>query len=251
MITDWLNRLNVDKTIPIPLYYQIKQAILDLILEGTLTEGQLLPTEADFCNQCHISRPTIRQALSELVAEGYLYRQRAKGTFVAEPKIAARFLNELESFNEEMIQKGMKPKTAVLSLRVIKGSKNINEKLRIDNDADLIYLERLRFADGKPVVYLETCLPYKGFELLAEQDFMQQSLYNLLEKLYGIRVEKVVRKIEAVNATVRESGLLEMEKRDAVCLVRTIAYMAGDIPVEYSIARYRGDRNQFTVELHR
>ena len=193
----------------------------------------------------------MRQAITELVAEGYLYRKRAKGTYVAIPKISAGFFNRLESFNTEMKEKGMKPSTKVISISKIEASEDICNTLGLNEQSPLIYLERLRYADGQPVVYVETYLPYHGMELLLEQDFENQSLYQLLEELYAYRITRATRKIEAVIANSKEALLLQMPDQGAICLVRTIAYTAEGIPIEYSNARYRGDRNEFMVELIR
>lgn len=241
----------VEKDIPIPLYYQIKQMLLSAIQQGNLSGGDMIPTELEFCERCGVSRPTIRQALSELVAEGYLYRLKGKGTFVAMPKIDARFLNKLQSFNQEMQQKGLTPSTKVLAVEVIPGRSPANEKLNISASQKLIYLERLRFANGEPIVYLETFLPYHPYEKLLEQDFTASSLYSLLEDLYRVRVSHVNREIEAVNATQKEAALLDTVKNKALCLVKTVACTDQGLPVEYSVARYRGDRNKFSVELYR
>lgn len=241
----------IDKDTPVPLYYQIKQLILTAINEGQFKGGDMLPTELEFCEQCGVSRPTIRQALSELVAEGYLYRLKGKGTFVAMPKIDARFLNKLQSFNQEMQQKGLQPSTKVLSLELVNGRSPINEKLLVAPTQKLIYLERVRFADGEPIVYLETYLPYSPYKELLQEDFVNNSLYSLLEDHYSIHVTRVLREIEAVNATQREAGLLEISKNKALCLVKTVAYTDRGMPVEFSVARYRGDRNKFSVELQR
>ncbi|MDL2323655.1 GntR family transcriptional regulator [Ruminococcaceae bacterium OttesenSCG-928-A16] len=245
------NLYNIDKAVPVPLYYQIKQSILAAIQEGQLKGGDMLPTELDFCVNCGISRPTIRQALSELVTEGYLYRLKGKGTFVAQPKIDARFLNKLQSFNQEMTQKGLVPSTQVLSVQTIEGKSSINKLLNIPAGEKLLYLERVRYTDGEPIVYLETYLPNTLLGGLAQEDFTHKSLYSLLEEKYNLRVEKVQREIEAVNATTHVAGLLEISKGKAICLVTTVAYAGDMMPVEYSVARYRGDRNKFSVELYR
>lgn len=241
----------VEKDTPVPLYYQIKQTLLAAIQSGKLKGGDMIPTELEFCERCGVSRPTIRQALSELVSDGYLYRLKGKGTFVAVPKIDARFLNKLQSFNQEMQQKGLLPSTKVMTLEVVQGKGAINEKLSIPASQKLIYLERVRYANGVPIVYLETYLPYHPYERLMEQDFNITSLYSQLEELYHVRVSHVVREIEAVNASSREAALLEIVKNQALCLVTTVAYADQGAPLEYSVARYRGDRNKFSVELYR
>jgi Transcriptional regulators len=243
----------LDKDVPIPMYYQIKQSILSAIQEGKLKGGDVLPTELEFCKNCGVSRPTIRQALSELVTEGYLYRLKGKGTFVEQPKIEARFLNKLQSFSQEMMQKGLNPSTKVLSFRIVEGKSSISKRLNLDVSEKLLYLERVRYTDGKPIVYLETYIPYQLFSKFLTKDLGENSLYTLMEEMNGLRVDRVQREIEAVNATTHVAQLLEISKGKAVCLVTTVAYANNEecIPVEYSVARYRGDRNKFSVELYR
>ena len=247
------NLYKIDKEVPIPMYYQIKQSILSAIQEEKLKGGDALPTELEFCENCNVSRPTIRQALSELVTEGYLYRLKGKGTFVAQPKIEARFLNKLQSFSQEMIQKELTPSTRVMSFRIIEGNGQINKKLNLDPHEKLLYLERLRYTNGEPIIYLETYIPYRLFSEFLTRDLENNSLYTLMEELNNLRVDRVQREIEAVNATTNVAKLLEISKGKAVCLVTTVAYANKEesIPVEYSVARYRGDRNKFSVELYR
>lgn len=241
----------LDKGIPVPLYYQLKKQILAAIEGGRLQVGAMLPTESELCEGLGISRPTIRQALSELVSEGYLYRLKGKGTFVAQPKIDGHFFQKLESFNQEMLAKGLTPSTQVLHLGLVPASDRIAERLGLAVGEPLLQLTRLRFADGEPIVYLDTYLPHARFPGLEARDFVNCSLYAILERDYAVRVSRVQRRIESVNATAQESEVLRCAKNAALCLVKTVAYTAENEPVEYSAARYRGDRNQFTVDLYR
>ena len=244
-------RFAVDKETPIPLYYQLKLRVQGLIDSGALKEGDMLPPENDLCVHLGVSRPTVRQALSELVSEGWLTRQKGKGTFVSHPKIDVRFLQKLESFNNQMRQKGLTPSTKVLSLRKVPGVPRINEKLRLGPDEPLISLMRLRFGDGEPVVGVDTYIPYTRYPGMLEQDLERGSLYERLETLYNARISRVHREIEAANANRREAELLDIESGSAICLVKTTGFTDADLPVEYSVARYRGDRNKFSIELYR
>lgn len=241
----------LDKNTPVPLYYQLKQCIIRMIEEGILQVGDMLPTENELCDHLGISRPTVRQALNELMSEGLVTRQKGRGSFVSRPKIDARFFQKLESFNQEMRQKGLVPSTKILGLEKINGIASVNKRLQLELDAPLIHLTRLRFANGEPVVYLETFLPFDKFPTLLTADFESKSLYIQMEAEYGQWVSKVHREIEAVNATRAEADLLEIDPGKAVCLVKTIAYTQEEVPVEYSVARYRGDRNKFSVDLYR
>jgi GntR family transcriptional regulator len=244
-------RFAVDKDTPVPLYYQLKLQVQGLIDSGALQIGDMLPPENELCGYLSVSRPTVRQALSELVAEGWLTRQKGKGTFVSRPKIDVRFLQKLESFNSQMKQKGLTPSTKVLSLSKAAGVRRINEKMLLEPDEPLVSLVRLRFGDGEPVVYVETFIPYARFPAILEQDFERNSLYERLESLYDARIYRVHREIEAANANRREAELLNIESGSAICLVKTVGYTNDDLPVEYSVARYRGDRNKFSIDLYR
>ena len=241
----------VNKDTPIPLYYQLKVRISEMIENGDLSVGDMLPTENELCTYLRVSRPTVRQALSELVSEGLLMRKKGKGTFVSKPKVDVRFLQKLESFNTQMEQKGLNPSTKVLSVRIDTGNRRASEALNLPPDAPLIHLSRLRFGNDDPMVWVETYIPYNQFPQMLEQDYLRFSFYGRLESLYNMRVSRVTREIEAVNANRQEAELLNIELGKAVCLVKTRGFTEDGLPVEYSVARYRGDRNKFSIELYR
>lgn len=248
---DVFHGLRLDKNVPIPLYYQFKKQVLALIKDSVLRPGDMLPPENELCALLDVSRPTIRQAFSELVAEGYLQRYKGRGTFVAEPKVEDRFLSKLESFNKEMESKGLTPHTEVLALEVVVFAE-AGERLGLPPDAQLIHLSRLRSADGVALVYVDTYLPYDHYKDLMRIDFRSASLYESLESVYGVHVSRVQREIEAVNAGRGDAKLLQIAANKAICLVKTLAFSKdGALPVEYSIARYRGDKNKFDVEIYR
>jgi len=200
--------ISLDKSIPIPLYYQLKRQILSLIEDSTIKEGELLPPENDLCKILNVSRPTIRQAFSELVNEGYLNRYKGKGTFVSAPKINDHFFRKLATFHDEKSEKGYDPKTIVVKLEKISGPHEANERLSIPLDAPLIYLCRVRSADGIPLVYVETFLPFDEYKDIMQVDFSTNSLYDTLEKIFNKRVNRVLREFFAVNASQKESELL-------------------------------------------
>ncbi|MEG1524682.1 MAG: GntR family transcriptional regulator [Clostridia bacterium] len=247
-----IRKIKIDKSVPIPLYYQLKCQLLDLLNEDILKPGEMLPAEPDMCNQLMISRPTIRQALAELVDEGYLVRFKGKGTFITKPKVRDRFLSKLESFNDEMRAKGMVPHTKVLAQEEIPGNPDCNSHLQIPFDQSLLHLCRVRYADEVPMVYLDTYLPFQTYQKLLDVDFTYASLYEELEKVYGIHVTNAHREIEAVPARKKEAEFLEIAPNKPICFVRTVSYVERDNkPVEYSLARYRGDRTKFEVETYR
>lgn len=245
------NSLKIDYNTPMPLYYQIKQIILTNINNKSLIEGECLPTELSLQKAFNVSRATIRQAMNDLVNSGHLYRVKGKGTFVAQPKIQENFFQQLESFNDEMNMKGLVPKTKVIEFKIVDGINEINSKLGLKDSEKLIYLSRVRYANESPVVYLETYIPYERYEKIIEQDMEVKSLYSLLEGMYNHRVNRAVRNIEAVIATNDEAKYLQIKPGAPLLLVKSNTFTHNNLPVEYSIARYRGNNNKFIVELTR
>jgi GntR family transcriptional regulator len=250
-MTQRTTELVIDRSSPLPLYWQLKDQIRTRIESGELTEGALLPSEAELRRALGISRPTIRQALSELAIEGVISKEQGRGSFVAKRKIEGRFLSKLQTFGEEMLQQGLAPSTRVLELAKVAAIPRVNDRLGLPLSAPLVALARLRSADAVPVVYVETYLPFDQFGGLLNADLERASLYQTLEGDYGARVSRVTRQIEAVAARKSEADLLQVALGSPICLSRTVAYTDSPGPVEYSIARYRGDMTRFSIELYR
>ena len=149
----------IDKNIPVPLYYQLKELILEAINENKYTAGDVIPTEKEISSYYQISRTTVRQAIGELVQEGILYRVKSKGTFVAEPKIKQEYISKIQSFNDEILHRGMTPSTEVLQFRVLEGEEipaEVIEAFQLSAEEKVIFLHRKRMADGRPIVHSKT-----------------------------------------------------------------------------------------------
>ena len=137
-------------------YVKVYQYILEKIQNGEFLEGDLIPKEMDLSEQFHVSRPTVRHALNDLVNEGYLTRVRGRGSFVTKPKVLQEYTKFIESYNQEMEKKGLSPLTKVLELSLIYPSEPIQCRLSITEEERVVKLRRLRFIkDGgtaKPMI---------------------------------------------------------------------------------------------------
>lgn len=247
--TPALSGKSIDKNIPVPLYYQLKEHLLEYIKDSDI--GTVLPPEMELCSLFDISRPTVRQAINELVVEGYLERQKGRGTFVSRPKINRDFLFALESFNDEMQQKGIKPATRVLEFETVPAEERVAEKLNVPPGSGVVKLRRLRSANGEPVLIVLTYLPAGRFPGLLAKDLERNSLYTTLAEDYNAPVERTVRTLEPRLAGEYEAELLRIKKGAPVQYIETVAYLADGTPAEFSAGTYRGDRNKFTFELRR
>ncbi|MBQ6374006.1 MAG: GntR family transcriptional regulator [Clostridia bacterium] len=244
-----LDTAKLDKSTPIPLYYQLKQILLDAIRRGDYPVDGMIPTEKELSEMFHISRTTVRQAITEMVQEGWLYRIASKGTFVARLKIKQDFIKKLETFNEQIIRTGCRPSTELLKLEVTEMPAAVRDQFKVTGDRRYIYLYRRRFADDDPIVTVETWLPHERCSFVMDHDFSVESLYNVLSADDATRICHVNRILEAVAADSRDVATLNVRQGTPIQFAATIGYNRAEEPIEYSLARYRGDRNRFEVDL--
>src|SRR5437899_12188895 len=134
----------LERTNPLPLYYQLKEVLKQQIRSGHLAPHTAIPSEPELVANYHVSRATVRQALTELVHEGLLYRQHGRGTFVCEPRIQQRSLSELTSFSEELRRRGKRPSGLLIVSELVRGSQSVREQLRLTDEEQVVRLERLR-----------------------------------------------------------------------------------------------------------
>ncbi|MCC5801764.1 GntR family transcriptional regulator [Rossellomorea vietnamensis] len=238
----------INKDIPIPLYYQLKEILKDRIKSGDLRTGELIPSERELVEQYEISRPTVRQAVNELVSEGLLRKEHGKGTYVAKPKISQWFLENLTSFSDEMVEKGLEYSTKVLKKTIVSADSTLVEIFG-DRYKSYYRLDRLRFVKNEPYVLVTTYLPVGTAEDLLDEDFENASLYKTLEAKYGLNIGYADRVIEAVNVTEEDAKHLGVDPMHAVQLITTKGFLEDDQLFEYSIARYRGDTSNFTIRV--
>ena len=244
-----LEQNKLDKSVPIPLYYQLKTLLLEEIKSNAYPVDSMIPTEKEISEMFEISRTTVRQAITELVREGWLYRVKSKGTFVAQRKIQQDFIRRLESFNEQIERTGRRPGTELLALEVVEMPERAAEAFGAASGEKVVYLHRKRSADDEPIVTVETYLPYPKCAFLMQHNMAKESMYNVLAEREETRICRVSRILEAVAANAQDARLLNIRTGKPVHLFHTVGYNQYDQPIEFSIARYRGDRNRFEVDL--
>lgn len=239
----------LDKSVPIPLYFQLKTLLLDAIKQGDYPVDSMIPTEKELSEMFQISRTTVRQAITEMVQEGWLYRIASKGTFVARLKIKQDFIKRLETFNDQISRTGRRPSTQLLALQTTEMPKKMRSLFGLAEGGRYVHLYRRRFADDEPIVTVETYLPYERCAFVLSHNFVEESLYNVLATNDKTRICRVSRILEAVGANGQDVENLGVRRGKPIQLSTTIGYNSADEPIEYSVARYRGDRNRFEVDL--
>lgn len=238
------------KSGPLPRYYQLKEILRERIGAGEWTPGSLIPSERELCEHYGISRMTARQAISELVNEGLLYREQGRGTFVGRPKIAQQLLR-LTGFTEDMRAREQRPGAKVLKAEMWPADETTAERLRIKPKQPVFRLRRLRLADAEPLALETSCVSFIGCERLMGDDFEANSLYRVLEASYDIPALEAEQELEADLASPEEARFLDVAPGSAV--LRTIRVMSTrrNQPVEFATSVYRGDKYRFYTRLAR
>ncbi|MEG0240415.1 GntR family transcriptional regulator [Anaerorhabdus sp.] len=139
----------------IPKYQIIENDIIDKINNGIYLPNAALPTEAEIAEKYNCSRVTVRQALSNLVFRGFIYKNQGSGTFV-KPEQSIQRTPLLKSFSEDILEQGKEPRSVVHTFNITEAGVTMSKILGI-NETDKIYLiERTRYADDKPVLFERT-----------------------------------------------------------------------------------------------
>jgi len=244
-MNDW--RINLPgKQSPVPLYYQLAEAIEDQIAQGLLAPGDRLPSERDIAQQAGISRMTVRQALTYLAERGAIDSRQGVGTFVAYPKLTSDPLHLL-GFTEQMMAIGGEVSSRVLGQELVPSPPPVATALRIEAGAPVVRIQRLRSLNGTPMLLETSHFPEHLVTGLESTDLSHRSLYATLDLDYGVRLTHAQQSVEAIAANTAESALFGIDHGTPMLLLEGVAWTADNDPGEYFKAVYRGDRFKFAL----
>jgi len=241
---------SIDKHSPIPMYYQIMSQLREKIAEGEYPVNSSLPPERELVETYHVSRMTIRQAISELVNEGILVRRKGIGTFVAPPKLE-QTLSSLTSFTEDMAQRGMKAGARIISFKEKTPDPTERKILNVGADEKVIEFVRLRLADEEPMALETTTLIASICPGLQRENLENQSLYQLLTERWGVEMEHATQSLEPILAPPYEASLLHVAVGSPLLLMHRTTYDEDGRVFEHVKSLYRGDRYKFVTDLYR
>jgi len=237
--------VHLDRSSPVPLYYQVATRLQELIEKGEIGVGARIENEVDLAERLGVSRPTTRRAIQYLVERGMLVRKRGVGTQVVHPKV--RRPVELSSLYDDLVAGDRAPRTEVLDLRVIPVPDAIAASLSLSPGAEVTWIERLRYAGGEPLALMHNAIPVDVLTV-TEDDLAAHGLYELLRRAGHVpRIATQV--IGARSATATEARTLA-EKRGASLLTMTrTAWDAAGQALEYGSHLYRASRYSFELNL--
>jgi DNA-binding GntR family transcriptional regulator len=240
-----VSRLTVDRSSPVPLYFQVAQELQRLIDTDALPAGTRLINEIEFADRLGVSRPTMRRAIQYLVDRGLLVRKRGVGTQVVRSQVNRSL--ELTSLYDDLEKAGRKPRTEVLASGMVEADEVVVEALGLPAGSEVFELRRLRYADGEPIALMTNYLP-AGLIDVEPEVFATTGLYELIRSAgYSIRVAD--QNIGATNAPADIAALLHEKKGAALITMRRVAYDDEGVAVEYGTHVYRSSRYSFSLTL--
>lgn len=223
-----------------PLYVQLMEELETSIRNGVYKPGDKIMTEAEMAKEYGVSLITVRKAVGSLMEKGLVVRKQGKGTFVTKPKYS-RNMKKLQSFTEMCEQMGVKPGAQALENRLIMADKKVADRLGIEPGSNVVYISRLRLADGEPVQVEKSYFPLK-YAFLLEEDLNNGSMFECLKEKAGAKVASSEKMIELCRATAEEAALMDVKKGDYLLFVKSTAYDENGEPMYAGIQLINGDR---------
>ncbi|UCE51821.1 MAG: GntR family transcriptional regulator [Desulfobacterales bacterium] len=235
----------LDRNSVLPLYYQLKEIVLEKIENGDWGIGSQIPSEKDLQERYEISRATVRQTMDILVNDGFLQKIRGKGTIVKKPAIEEK-LPELKSFTEEM--KAIDASKQVLLKKYVEPSAFMQKILKLYSDEKVFYLKRLMIVEGKNLGILNSYVPAR-YNLSLKEDY-SKSLYKIFEK-NDIRLAWADQTIEAAMSSKEETRILGLKSPIPILVIKRLCFSVHQEIVEYVKAVYHYDQYRFKIKLRR
>lgn len=225
-----------------------QQELRQAIIGGTFRPGSQLPTEAELCEMLGVSRTVVREALRVLEDDGLVARRHGVGTFVRNHPILKN-LNINFGITEMIESAGLKSGTSHLAIQKETADEVKAERLRVQMGTPLITVERVRTANGRPVVYsldtlTEALVQRAGFD---PQLLLTESIYNLLQTSLGQVIEYGIARLLPVAAPRHIVEKLQLPPNALALYIVQTDYASSDEPLVYSCEYHLPDAFDFVV----
>ncbi len=237
-------KVNLDRSSPVPLYFQISEPISKLISDGTLTPGTRLEDELSMAKRLRVSRPTARKALQRLVDGGLVVRRRGVGTQVAPVQVHRP--EELMSLNAELIRAGHRTSTQVLEYVTRDANDEEACQLSVPVGTPVVIVRRVRIADNEPLALLNNLMPASLAP--TREDLETTGLYDVLRDK-DVHLVTAHQSIGAKRANRMEAEQLGEQPGAALLTMTRTTYDDKGEVVEFGHHVYRASRYTFDSTL--
>jgi len=238
-----IDRFNQEK-----LYIQLTRIFLEEIKSGKWQLNVRIPSEEELCKKYGVSKITVRQAVNNLVSDGYLMKLQGKGTFVVSvlPVVGLAMKTQLA---EEMFGKEVKAEKEIIFKGIIEPSPDIRAYLKT-TDKIYHFLCR-RVVNSSPVYLDESFIPYSMLPEIEQLDLIHNSLYSVLQEKAIKKIFRVVQTIEVLQIEGYPAEYLGLKEGIPVLAVHRLLFSSDNTPVGYTRFLGRSDRYKFQTEFER
>lgn len=236
--------ISLDRSSPVPLYFQIATPIAALINDGTLPAGTRLEDELSLARRLQVSRPTARQALQRLVDQGLLTRRRGVGTIVSPTRVHRPM--ELTSLHSDLTSAGHTVSTTVIDRDEHPATAEEAASLETEVGTPVTVVRRLRLSDGAPIALMTNLMP--AAIAPSREALASEGLYDILRR-QQILPTTAHQIIGARNATTKEAAILEDRRGAALLTATRTTYDQNGRVIEYGTHIYRAAGYSFETTL--
>lgn len=233
----------LDQTIVTPLYQQLKETLTAKIESGEYSHGVCIPSEYELSVRYGISRITVRKAVASLVEEGLLVKRQGKGTFVEKPKLERKII-EFLSFSTACEYNGVRPGAKLLRRILREPTETEARELKLPNDDQLTHIQRLRSADGEPLLVENNFFSFSAYPYLMQEDLENQSLYDVLRSR-GVHMTNAKKILEMSLASDADAKQLGIRPNSPLFKLKGIVFDDKAEPIHLSLQLIRADRYKF------
>ena len=228
-----------------PRYRTIEQSLRARI--SGLRPGDPLPSDSALCAEFGVSRMTARNAMHRLSEEGLVLRLPGRGSYVAEPP-SHRRADRLMSFTAEMSRRGRVPTSTVVDREIRPASRSAARELSVREGEAIVFLRRVRCADGEPIALETTLLAGRLSPAVMAADLRHESLHAVLLGA-GWALRRGTATVTAASASGEDARLLDVSVGDPMLVERRVILDGHGRPLEATESRYPADRYAIDVRF--
>lgn len=231
------------------LYLQLFDILKKKIENKEWTPGMQIPTEEQLCKIFNVSRATVRNAVLELVRQGYLKRQQGKGTFVSQNYISEGLIMTTV-FKKIWFEDNASLSKKVLAKTVMMPIGELSKELNISENRHIIYIKVLWFIEKEPLILQESFLPFNICPNLLDEDLEKESIIDLFDKKYSIKITKVDNYFDITTIAREVAHSLDIPEESFV-LENTQKVFSGDTVVLINKFYKKSGDNKLFISLQR
>ena len=243
----------INKYSNIPLYSQLKNLIIKKIDNAEFSANSKIPSEQELCELYDISRPTVRQAISELTNNGYLYKEKGKGTYVSASKSKID-IKDYSGFTDSILDSLEPGQRNIISINIVNDIDS--KKLEDIFSPTSGYMQKTEYVEIK---YMSTnndtnlslnisYIPLVIFPNIVEDIKLKKPSYDIMRGKYPLLPVKTKSSLEVIYIDHIDAQYLQIQTGQAIFKIENILYSKSGQIVEYVISKYRADKCKLLFE---